>query len=139
MAASLLMQTARRVVSLKKRLPPAQIALLVYYSERSNGLRPFSRHEHHENGNREESFRRRLLTYAATLFTSAAGICCCALYNLEDERRKNFFRAVREAIFPSVAAKSIDVFNRDKYNFIADVVEISAPAVVYIEIKDQKR
>ena len=29
--------------------------------------------------------------------------------------------------------------NRERYNFIADVVEISAPSVVYIEIKDQKR
>lgn len=29
--------------------------------------------------------------------------------------------------------------NRERYNFIADVVEISAPSVVYIEIKDHKR
>ncbi|KAK2577058.1 hypothetical protein KPH14_005873 [Odynerus spinipes] len=29
--------------------------------------------------------------------------------------------------------------HRSRYNFIADVVEISAPSVVYIEIKDEKR
>lgn len=47
------------------------------------------------------------------------------------------------SLLPIVNAKTFftaDVSqNRDRYNFIADVVEISAPSVVYIEIKDQKR
>lgn len=43
--------------------------------------------------------------------------------------------------FPSVTAATAlsKKGNRDKYNFIAEVVEVSAPAVVYIEIKDTRR
>ncbi|XP_008211554.1 serine protease HTRA2, mitochondrial isoform X1 [Nasonia vitripennis] len=132
MAASLL-QTARNVAR-KKQLPFAQLAVFAH-SGRFNTLGHFSVHDH-KNRSQEKSFHR-FITYA-TLFTSGL---CYALYNLEDERR-NILHSLKNVLFPTVAAKSApsDVNNnRNRYNFIADVVEETAPSVVYIEIKDQKR
>uniref|UniRef100_A0A182N0B5 Serine protease HTRA2, mitochondrial n=1 Tax=Anopheles dirus TaxID=7168 RepID=A0A182N0B5_9DIPT len=42
--------------------------------------------------------------------------------------------------FPTVSAKTARAAggNRKEYNFIADAVEVSAPAVVYIEIRDRQ-
>lgn len=132
MAASLL-HTARNVAK-KRQLSFAQSAVFIH-SGHFNTLGNFSLHDH-KNRSREKSFHR-FITYA-TLFTS--GICY-SLYNSEDEER-NILHSIKNVVFPTVAAKSAtsDVSNnRDRYNFIADVVEKTAPSVVYIEIKDQKR
>lgn len=64
------------------------------------------------------------------------------IYKLKNEIKYYFDDKL--FILPIVNAASLfkttDVSqNREKFNFIADVVEISAPSVVYIEIKDQKR
>lgn len=85
-----------------------------------------------------EKRAKDLLTYTAL----ASGLCY-TLYKWKDdirERIKNF------GIFnnyPVVHAVSLPPSgngeNRDRYNFLADVVEISAPSVVCIEVKDVNR
>lgn len=78
---------------------------------------------------------RNFLTY--TFLFSGVGYI---LYKWKNDL--NLFDSIKNFI-PTIHAKSITTedinHNRDKYNFIADVVEISAPSVVYIEIKDNKR
>ncbi|XP_058808013.1 serine protease HTRA2, mitochondrial [Phymastichus coffea] len=127
-----LLKTARNP---SVRLPFLRLTVIVF-SRNFRQSRYSNSHSHeYKYKNQPRSFHR-FLTYAA-LFTSGA---CFASYKLEE--KKPVYPTLRDVIFPSVYAKSAptEVYNkRTKYNFIADVVEISAPAVVYIEIKDQKR
>lgn len=60
----------------------------------------------------------------------------------QDECKKNvirFFNLIPKcyAAIPTSSVKKSG--NREKFNFIAEVVNISAPAVVYIEVKDSRR
>ncbi|XP_053975822.1 serine protease HTRA2, mitochondrial [Hylaeus volcanicus] len=79
---------------------------------------------------------KNILTY--TIFLSGFGY---TLYKWKDSICSRFGSLAN--FIPTIHAKSINLEdinnNRDKYNFIADVVELSAPAVVNIEIKDNKR
>lgn len=52
---------------------------------------------------------------------------------------KSKFSSSSLSILPVYNAAAIQKENRDKFNFIADVVSVSAPAVVYIEVKDTRR
>ncbi|XP_023247480.1 serine protease HTRA2, mitochondrial [Copidosoma floridanum] len=134
MAASLL-QTAVRKVSRRKPFAQChQLSVLLFPEERNKIFRNFSS-TFRERSNSEKSYRQYFLTCAGVL---ASGIYCYGLSN----DSKDVDNGERFSVFPLVSAKSLPhnvASNRDKYNFIADVVTLCAPAVVYIEIQDNKR
>lgn len=72
--------------------------------------------------------------------TALASGLCYAVYKWKDDIRERVKSFGVFNNYPVVHAVSLPPSgngeNRDRYNFIADVVEVSAPSVVYIEIKD---
>lgn len=93
-------------------------------------------HSQEQKQRKHDKNPKRFLTYTA-LATSIS----CVLYNWKDDIRKQIKNLGTN--LPTIHAISLPPpgvnVNRNKYNFIADVVEISAPSVVYIEIQDHKR
>lgn len=85
-------------------------------------------HHHHQNEDSGANDQRHFKSYWPSV-CGAIGLTAAALTFCTDD-----------GPLPSVAAATplSKKGNRDKYNFIAEVVEVSAPAVVYIEIKDTR-
>ncbi|XP_034940021.1 serine protease HTRA2, mitochondrial [Chelonus insularis] len=96
----------------------------------------------YDNNNRKkyESIKNNFLTYTITI-TSALSIGYI-LYKWKNKTLHDFYSNLTLQCPPIYASSlfTTDISqNRNKFNFIADVVEVSAPAVVYIEIKDNNR
>ncbi|XP_012525720.2 serine protease HTRA2, mitochondrial isoform X2 [Monomorium pharaonis] len=114
----------------------------VAFAKRHAGTR-FRSHQRQQQQQHEQQFRkvfvdgaRNFLTYTA--FVSGIGFGY-ALYNWRDDIRQRIENLIVPNVYSvvhAISSQSDGNQNRDKFNFIADVVEISAPAVVYIEIRD---
>ncbi|XP_072759380.1 serine protease HTRA2, mitochondrial isoform X3 [Anoplolepis gracilipes] len=98
-------------------------------------------HSHHQQGRRVFDGRPKELFLTCTALISAVGLGY-VLYNWKDDMWRKI-ENMGGPNYPVIHAVSLPPSNgnqnRDRYNFIADVVEISAPSVVYIEIKDNRR
>ncbi|EFN79184.1 serine protease HTRA2, mitochondrial isoform X2 [Harpegnathos saltator] len=109
---------------------------LTVFTEPCTQIRPLhsqqqqQRKVHEKKGN-------NLLTY--TVFVSGL---CYAIYKWKDDiwqGIKSFDVYKYSVVHATSSQPPSNSQNRDKYNFIADVVKICAPSVVYIEVKDTKR
>lgn len=111
--------------------------VLVSANQRFNGQ--IIKHHYHDNSTRKLP-RKNNLTYLLTV-GGALGLGY-TLYKWKEQITGQLFNNSVFNIMTIYAktSKPIDISqNRDRYNFIADVVAICAPSVVYIEIKDAKR
>ncbi|XP_029172369.1 serine protease HTRA2, mitochondrial [Nylanderia fulva] len=112
----------------------SQFATIVLV-ERQPGVRVLHSHRHQDRRT-FDSGPKQFLTCTALI--SALGLGYILYNNWKDDIRQRIKNLVPN--YPVIHSVSLsDNQNRDKYNFIADVVEISAPSVVYIEIKDSSR
>lgn len=116
-----------------------RLAVLVF-AERLAGARTFHSRQPRQQQHGEtagDGAARKLLT--CTALVSAAGLGYALYTWRNDLRRRAEGLALPNCPVVHAISSSDGNQNRDKYNFIADVVEISAPAVVYIEIRDNNR
>ncbi|XP_032680026.1 serine protease HTRA2, mitochondrial isoform X2 [Odontomachus brunneus] len=108
------------------------------FTERYTQIQSFhSQQQRQEKRKIHEKRAYNLLTY--TVLTSGF---CYAVYKWKNDIWEGI-KSLSAYNYPIVHASHLPPSgndqNRDKYNFIADVVEISAPSVVYIEVKDRRR
>lgn len=118
---------------------PSRYATIVF-AERYARIQSF-----HSQQQQQQQERRASDSAAKTLLTSAALISglIYVLYNWKDGIRERIAGLRNLGICPVLHAVSLlppsNGPNRNRYNFIADVVEVTAPSVVCIEIIDNRR
>lgn len=103
-------------------------------SDLSNQIQKFDSNKGNDGSDWGNGFKR--IAISGALMMS----CVCAFkYLKEESEEKEGY--ILKSLMPSIAAAvptTIAVSNRSKFNFLADIVEMAAPAVVYIEIKDKR-
>lgn len=116
-------------------------------SSSSSVAHPNNPFRNNSNNNNNNS-RNRGVSFKAA---AAVGVVAVAgLYLTTDAQKKGDrcgIAAILSQCLPTLHAATASAVqlalskkgNRDRYNFIADVVEVCAPSVVYIEIKDTRR
>lgn len=84
-----------------------------------------------------DGWKKWLKPVAISSILMVSGVCVFK-YLQEKSEEKGAFSL--KCLIPSIAAAipTIRESNRSKFNFLADVVEMAAPSVVYIEIKDKR-
>uniref|UniRef100_A0A182K9C3 Serine protease HTRA2, mitochondrial n=1 Tax=Anopheles christyi TaxID=43041 RepID=A0A182K9C3_9DIPT len=89
------------------------------------------------HGSASGSWNRQKVGITTTL-TLAGVFGLLVAYNQTDKNKRKGVNISWPIRLPTVSAKT-NRANRHEYNFIADAVEISAPAVVFIEIRDRQQ
>lgn len=102
-------------------------------SDLSNHIQKFDSKKENDGDKRGKLFN-------PIAISSALVVSCVCAFKYLKEKNKEKKGFLLKCVMPSIAAAipTLDESNRSKFNFLADIVEMAAPAVVYIEIKDKR-
>lgn len=102
-------------------------------SNLSNQIQNFDSKKENDGGEWKKWFK-------PVAISSALMVSCVCAFKYLQEKSKEKGEFPLKYFIPSIAAAipTIRESNRSKFNFLADIVDMAAPSVVYIEIKDKR-